>query len=164
MDINKLTLYECSEIIQSVENYADAQDGVVTDEQMEMLVKAQTQSLDKLSRLANYVSFLESFQDIAKQEIDRIYQRKVSAANRVESIKRFLLPYIQENGPVSAGTHRISLRKSEAVIVDDNFHNLQYGETVETFKVDKKKIKESIHAGIEVAGAKLEERVHVQIK
>ena len=164
MDLNKLTLYECTEVIQAVENYADAQDGVITDEQMEMLVKAQTQSLDKLSRLANYVSFLESFQDTAKQEIDRIYQRKVAAANRVESIKRFLLPYIQENGPVTAGLHRISLRKSEGVVLDEGFANPLYCEVVTTLKPDKKKIRESIKSGTEVQGAKLEERQNVQIR
>jgi hypothetical protein len=164
MNIDNLTLYNCSEIIQSVENFADAQDGVVTDEQMEMLVKAQTQSLEKLSKLANYVSFLESFQDSAKQEIDRLYQRKVAAASRIESIKRFLLPYIQEHGPVTAGLHRISIRKSEGIVLEDGFANPLYCEVVTTLKPDKKKIKESIHAGIEVAGAKLENRLNVQIK
>jgi hypothetical protein len=164
MDLNKLTLYECSEIIQTVENLADAQDGVITDEQMEMLVKAQTTSLAKLEKLANYVSHLESFQDMAKLEIDRIYARKVAAASRVESIKRFLLPYIQEYGAVTAGLHRISIRKSEGVVLEDGFSNPQYCEVVTTLKPDKKKIKESIHAGIEVKGATLEKRDNLQIK
>jgi hypothetical protein len=164
MDLNNLTLYNCSEIIQQIENYADAQDGVITDEQMELLVKAQTTSLAKLEKLANYVSHLESFQDMAKQEIDRLYQRKVASAGRVESIKKFLLPYIQEFGPVTIGTHRISTRKSEAVVVDEGFANKDYCKTVTTVTPDKPKIKESIRAGIEVAGAKLESRLNVQIK
>jgi hypothetical protein len=164
VDLNNLTLYNCSEIIQQIENYADAQDGVITDEQMELLVKAQTTSLDKLGKLANYVSFLESFQDAAKSEIDRLYQRKVAAAGRVESIKRFLLPYIQEHGATNAGLHRISIRKSEGIVLEDGFANPLYCEVVTTLKPDKKKIKESIKNGTEVQGAKLEQRDNVQIK
>jgi hypothetical protein len=164
VDLNNLTLYNCSEIIQQIENLADAQDGVITDEQMEMLVKAQTTSLAKLEKLANYVSHLESFQDMAKLEIDRIYARKVAAANRVESIKRFLLPYLKEFGPITIGLHRFSIRPSDGVVLADNFKNLQYGEIRSEYVPNKKKIGKDIKDGIAIEGARVEKRENVQIK
>jgi hypothetical protein len=164
MDINKLTLYECSEIIQSVENLADSQEGVVTDAQMELLVKAQTTSLAKLEKLANYVRHLELFQDMSKVEEDRLFARRKAAANRVESIKRFLFPYLNEHGPVTVGLHRFSVRPSEGVVLADNFKNLQYGEIRSEYVPDKKKIGKDIKDGIAVEGARIEKRQNVQIK
>jgi hypothetical protein len=157
-------IYECDAMIQQVENLAEANGGVVSEENMALLVKAQTSSIEKLGKLVNYVAYLESFQDVAKAEGDRIYKQRVSAAARVESIKQWLLPYVLEHGAISLGTHRISTRKSEAVVVDENFNNPEYCKVVTTTTPDKPKIKESIRAGIEVAGAKLESRLNVQIK
>jgi hypothetical protein len=164
MHLDFLNIYECDDLIREIEAKAEANEGIIPDPDMEALVLAQTTSISKLTKLVGYVNYLESLQDAAKVEVDRIYKQKVAAAARVESIKQWLLPYVQTHGPINLGLHRISIRKSEGVVVDENFNNLQYGETVETFKVDKKKIKESIHAGVEVAGAKLEQRLNVQIK
>jgi hypothetical protein len=164
MSAENLSLYECSEIIAQIENLAEAQGGVVSDPDMERLVKAQLTSIEKLTKLVRYVKYLEGWQDLAKAEVDRIYKQKTIFANRVESIKRFLLPYIQENGPQNIGLNRISTRKSEAVVVDEGFKNLDYCKVVTTTTPDKPKIKESIRAGIEIEGCKIEERQHVQIK
>jgi hypothetical protein len=164
MSAENLSLYECSEIIAQIENLAEAQGGVVSDPDMERLVKAQLTSIEKLTKLVRYVKYLEGWQDLAKAEVDRIYKQKTIFANRVESIKRFLLPYIQENGPQNIGLNRISTRKSEAVVVDEGFKNLDYCKVVTTTTPDKPKIKESIRAGIEIEGCKIEERIHIQIK
>jgi hypothetical protein len=162
--MENLSLYECSEIIAQIENLSEAQGGVVTDLDMERLVKAQTTSIERLTKLVRYVKYLEGWQDLAKSEIDRIYKQKVTVANRIESIKTYLLPYIQENGPQNIGLNRISTRKSEAVVVEDGFCNLEYCKKVTTITPDKVKIKESIHAGVEIEGCKIEERLNVQIR
>lgn len=159
-----MSLYQCEELIQQIESRAEQNDGLLTDEDMQAIVLAQTTSLEKLRSLAGYVKYLEGFQKIAKAERDRLYAQEKTAENRVESIKNWLLPWLQEHGPQKVGLHSLTLRPSEAVILDDDFKNAEYGETVMTYKADKKKIKESIQRGIEVKGAKLEKRVHVQIK
>jgi hypothetical protein len=166
MDLNNLTLYNCSEIIQQIENLADAQDGAITDEQMEVLVRAQTTSLAKLEKLANYVIHLELFQDMAKQEIDRLYQRKVTAEKRVESIKQFLLPYIKEHGPVNFGLHKIANKPSKRVETDPGFCNPQYERIPPPtgFVPDKVKIRKDIDNGIAIQGARLVPKDNLQIK
>ena len=157
-------IYECDAMIQTIENIAEANGGVVSDADMETLVKAQMTSIEKLGKLVGYVSYLEAFQDTAKAEGDRIYKQRVAAVARVESIKQWLLPYIVEHGPVSVGTHRISTRKSEAVVVEEGFSNPEYCRSVTTITPDKPKIKESLRAGIQVEGCKIEERLNVQIR
>ena len=162
--MNDLTLYECDELIKIIETKAEMNDGELSEEDMQSIVEAQTTSIQKLNGLINYVMYLDGFSELAKKEITRIQERKKTAENRVDSIKRYLLPYVLKNGKKTVGTHTISTRKSKGVVLADEFNNIQYGEIVETFKPDKKKIKESIENGIEVQGAVLEERVNVSIR
>lgn len=164
METNFLNIYQCWDLIREIEAKAEANDGMLSDGEMQALVLAQTTSITKMEKLAGYVKYLESFQETAKAEIDRLSKQKQSAANRVESIKQWLLPYLEEHGPIVAGLRRLSTRTSEAVVLDDKFYNPLYGETRSEFVPNKPKIKEDIKHGIEVKGAALEKRVHVQIK
>lgn len=162
--IENLSLYECEELINRIEAKAEENEGEISEEDMEDLVRAQTQSIDKLGKLVNYVKCLEGFCLISKAEIDRIVTKKKQAEKRIEWIKRFLVPYLLEKGPVFIGTHRLSLRKSEAIEVEDDFNNELYCRKEIVLKPDKKTIKESIKAGIEIEGAKLVTRMNTQIK
>jgi len=161
-----LTLYDCDEIIRLVEEKASEEDGVVSDEDMQLLVDAQTKSIEKLGKLIGYVKHLEAFVDSAKAERERIKAREDSAKNRLESIKKYLLPYVQHHGKkVQVGTFTLGTRKSSAVIVADGFNNPMYCTVIpESLQPDKNKIKESIKAGIEVKGAILEEREGLTIR
>jgi hypothetical protein len=162
----ELSIYECSELIALVEQKAREEDGVVSDEDMQLLVDAQTKSIDKLGKLIGYIKHLESFCDIAKAERDRIKAREDSAKNRLESIKKYLLPYVQHHGgKVQVGTHTLGIRKSSGVVLAEGFNNPQYCTVIpESLQPDKKKIKESIEAGIMVAGALLEKREGLSIR
>lgn len=161
---DKLNIYECDELIRSIEAKAEANDGELTDDDMQAIVLAQTSSVQQFGKLINYVRYLEGFATLAKAEMDRLQARKKTAENRIESIKRWLLPYLEQHGPVSIGTCRLSLRASKGVVLADGFSDPNYCETVTVLKPDKKKIKDSIESGIEVKGAVLELRHHVQIR
>lgn len=161
---DKLNIYECEELKRQIEAKADMNDGELSDEDMKAIVLAQTQSMVQLDKLVNYIKYLEGFETVAKTEIERIQSKRKTAANRVNGIKRYLRPYIERHGPVNIGTHRISTRKSQGVVLADDFNNPEYGTTETIFKPDKKRIKESIKGGIEVKGAILEDRVSVQIR
>jgi hypothetical protein len=161
---DKLNIYECDHLIKQIEAKADMNDGEVSEEDMKAIVLAQTRSIEQLGKLVNYVKYLEGFEVIAKAEINRIQAKRKTAANRIDSIRRWLRPYIEQHGPITIATHRISTRKSQGVVLADGFNNPEYGTTETIFKADKKLIKESIQNGIEVKGAILEDRVNVQIK
>jgi hypothetical protein len=160
----KLNLYECEELIKIVETRAEMNDGELSEEDLADLVKAQTQSLDKLGKLASYVKYLNGFSQLASEEEARLRERRRIAENRVAGIKRYLLPYLETHGPVSIGVHSLSTRRSQGVVLADGFNNPLYGETISEFKPNKKVIKDSLKAGIEIRGAVLENRTNVQIK
>lgn len=159
------TLYECLAVLESIESNVD-ENGEIPDEAMQAIVVAQTTSMEKLSSLVGYLKYLEAWQATCKAEEDRIYKRRKTAENRLSSIKNFLTPYIQEVGKKTVGTHTLSLRKSQAVILDDDFDNHEYGEDVTTFKPDKKKIKEELKArpDLVIEGAELVDRLNLQIR
>ena len=162
--MNDLTLYECDDIIHQIELKAMDNEGELSEEDLQAIVEAQTTSIEKLSKLVNYIHHLTRFSDSCKSEIQRIQERKKVADNRLSSIKDYLLPWAEKNGPKDIGTTRISTRKSKGVVLVDGFDNPQYCEEVITLKPDKKKIKEDIENGIEVKGAVLEQRLNLSIK
>jgi hypothetical protein len=162
--MNELSIYDCSELIKLVEAQAEQSEGELSESDWQLLVDAQTKSMEKLGKLVNYMALLDRFCDTADTEIDRIRSRKQMAKNRLESIKKYLIPYVQEKGRVTVGTHQLSIRKSEGVVLAEGFDNPQYCNTVTTISPDKQKIKESIKAGIEVFGAILETRQNLVVK
>ena len=163
---NPETLYDCLSVIQAIDEKAEANDGELADEDMQAIVVAQTTSMEKLSSLVGYMKYLEAWQANCKAEETRIYKRRKTAENRLSSIKKYLEPYISITGKKTVGTHTLSLRKSQAVEVDEGFSDTRYGKNVTTFTADKKKIKEELkaHPGLVILGVKLVDRVNLQIK
>lgn len=161
---DKINIYECDELMRQIESKAEENGGEISDEDMHMIVKAQTSSMEQLGKLIHYVKYLEGLEVMAKNEIERIQKKRKAGENRIEGIKRWLRPYIEKHGPVNIGTHRISLRKSYGVVLADGFDNPMYCKVETLVKPDKKAIKECIQGGVEVQGAVLELRSNVQIR
>ena len=159
-----MNIYDCDLIIREIEAKAYNEDGEVNDEDMQAIVEAKTSSIEQLGKLIGYIKYLEGFSEMAKKEIQRVQERKKTADNRISSIKKFLLPYVQEKGSITVGTNKLGTRKSKGVVLADGFNHPEYCKKVVTFKPDKKKIKEDIENGIEVKGAVLEERTNLSIR
>jgi hypothetical protein len=162
----ELSIYDCQELIRLVDEKANEESGEVSEPDMQLIVDAHTQSIELLNKMVGYMGYLGRFCDNAISEIDRIEERYRAAKNRLDNIKRYLLPYVKnKGGKVTVGTHQLSIRKSKAVVIADGFDNPMYSRIVpETKEPDKKKIKESIESGIEVKGAILENRESLQVK
>lgn len=159
-----MNIYDCDLLIKEIEAKAYENDGEISDEDMQEIVQAQTESKEKLEKLVGYIKYLEGFSNLAKNEIQRIQARKKTADNRIESIKKWLLPFVQEKGGVTVGTNKLGTRKSKGIVLIDGFNDPAYCEEVITWKPDKKKIKEDIESGKDVKGAVLEERVNLSIR
>ena len=161
-----MNVFECQNIIDQIEALAEANEGEIPDDKMGELVVAKTESIQSLTKMGNYMAYLGSQINECKAEVARITALKKSNENRMESIKKWLLPYVSTIGkPVTAGTHKFSTRKSKGVVLADGFSVPEYMvEIPVSFRPDKKKIKEDIENGIEVKGAVLEERVNLTFK
>lgn len=163
---NELTIYECKAIQERIEAQIEANDGEITDEQLEALVKAQTTSIEKVGNLCGYMKFLEHGIDSCKKEEARIAQMRRVGSNRLEGIKKFLTPFVQDKGKLTVGTFRLSTRKSQSVIIDNGLYLAEeYWRTIPEEKLpDKIKIKETLNAGFPVDGAHLETSTHLQLR
>jgi hypothetical protein len=159
-----MTIYECQDIIRQIEERADANYGEVSDDDMQLLVEAQTSSMEKLGKLVGCIKHFEYFVDACEAEIKKTQEKKKSIEKRLDNIKRFMLPYLEQHGTVTVGTNKIGIRESKAVILAEGFDNPIYCKTVTEVKPDKNLIKDSIQNGIEVKGAMLETRKHVVIR
>ncbi len=163
--MNELTIYECDAIIRQTEAIAAQNEGEIPEEQLQALVEAQTTSIAKLGNLCGFMKHLEHGISLCQTEEERIARMRKVAENRLDSIKRYLLPYIQQQGrPVSIGTFKLSTRKSTAVMLADGFEHLDYCVTKTVITPDKMKIKKALQDGRDVPGAVLVERLSVQLK
>ena len=168
-------IYQCESIIAEIERVAaENETGEITEEQLQALVEAQTKSMQQLDRLVNYLCFLDSYINTGQGEIERIHKLISQAKKRQESVKRYLTPYVdmqrQKLGrPLDVGTHRLSTRKSETVVITDletffvgGFPNESRTKTIH--EPDKGKLKAYLaeHGGH--PGAEIQKNVTLTIK
>ena len=118
-------LFQCDAIITAIERAASENEtGEISEDQMQAVVEAHTQSMAQLEKLVNYLGFLDGYIATGQGEIERIGRLVNQAKNRMNGIKRYVTPYIAQQReklgrPLDVGTHRLSVRKSESVEVTD---------------------------------------------
>jgi hypothetical protein len=159
-----MNLYNVIELEKQIEYIAEHNEGEIPEDKFQQLIEAQTQSLVQIENLCQYVRNLELGIDICKQEEERIYNMRKKADNRIESIKKYLTPYIQHEGNIEAGTFKLSIRKSKHVEIIPGFADMTYCNVKEVVTPDKVAIKKAIESGIAIEGAKLVEQGNLQIK
>jgi hypothetical protein len=157
-----------------MENGVDPETGEIPESTMLAIVSVHTSAMENLRKLCSAIGFLERFDDMCKAELARVKSKQEQAARRLESIKRYLLPYVQQERerlgrPITVGTYTLSTRKSEAVEVSEVFtHDSQnrklYCTKKITYTPDLKKIRNTIKGGEQVNGASIKPNVSLQIK
>ena len=169
--MNNLALYD-DEIVEKIEQLAEANDGVLSEEDVRKLVSVHMADIDRKNqgdleragKLVNAISAMEYAVQIHKLEEKRVLGKRKSLQKKIDNIKKFITPYIKESGKLYIGTHTLSIRTSQGVVLDDGFKNPMYCEEVVTLNPDKKKIKADLKSDIAIEGAKLESRDNLQIK
>lgn len=163
--MSDLTIYECKALIEQIEEIIEQNEGEITEEQMEELVKAQTTSIEKIGRLCGYMKHLEHRIGIAKLEEERIAHIRKVDTNRLANIKRFLVPYVESKKKIEVGTFKLSTRKSTSVEVDAAFDESEYMRIIPESKApDKKAIKEAIAKGVSFINARIITKTNLQFK
>ena len=165
-DTTALSLYECRALVEEMELIAEHSDGELSEEQLKLLVEAQTRSIVKLQGLCGAIVHYEQGVAFCVSQEKRIAEARQRAEKRIESIKKYLLPYVKEQGkPVTAGTFTLSTRKSTQTIITGTIYNPDYQRMIPArVEPDKNKIKEALQSGKEVKGAELQTNYSLQIK
>ena len=168
------TLYGCQGIVQQLEDEAARNEGVLSEEAIQRIVEAHTTSLAKLESIGSLIQYLDRYINMAQGEIDRINELKRVAKNRLESVKKFVLPFVIDQReklgrPIEAGAHKFSTRKSTAVVITDPDSFAagcfpDFSTKTVQYLPDKGKIKELLQSGKTHPGAELSERTILVVK
>lgn len=111
------------------------------------------------------VNMLKANATAAREEIKRLQAFVRRCDNAEERMTNALATALQtfDKPRLEVGTHRLSFRKSEAVVITDEVAIPNEYIVVET-KINKANIKADLKAGATIPGAFLEERRNLQIK
>ena len=161
----EMKIYEALEIESAINLLAEENEGEISEDDFRLLIEAQTTELSKVENVCRYVKHLEYFADACKQERTILAAKQQAAENRIESIKKFLNPFIQQKGKFDAGVFKLSDRKSERTeIINEDEIPAQFKIIKQIITVDKDAVKKAIKAGEIVNGAQITEHHSTQIK
>lgn len=121
--------------------------------------------VEKVDRIGAVLASLESVQANAKAEIDRLRARQQSAQHTAERLEDYVLRVLREREgqPLKGRNVTFSVRRSEALIIDDtDAVPAEFKRQTIVVDVPKDPLKKAIKAGQEIPGAHIEQRENLQ--
>lgn len=153
-------IYEIDADVRSVASaYIDNEEGLDPEDYVgRMMRESKALALD----MAKYIKECEH--DIAgmKEAEQSIASRRKALEKKVGRLKGYVLTLVE--GKVSDSFVSISTRKSDRVVLSDNFEVDDYMVEKLTRSPDKAKIKEDLKCGVVIDGASLEQCLNLVIK
>ena len=150
------------DIQRGITDCVDEETGEVID--FEKLSALTMELSEKIENIALWIKNLEADAEAFKREEEAFEERKKAAANKAESLRRYLDTAL--NGQKFA-TERVSVsfRSSKAVQIAENTElPAEYIKTKVEKMPDKKKIGDALKNGISVPGCALVTNRNMQIK
>ena len=157
-----MTLFDINKAILEFDYEIDEETGeILNAEELDALELARE---EKIEGVGLWIKNLQAEAEAVKKEKDAMADRQRRLEKKAESLKNYLAWALQGE---KFSTPRIAMswRKSESVLIpdeallDDRFVNIQMIK-----KPDKKLIKDTLKAGLEVPGAELVTKQNLQIK
>lgn len=159
-----MTLYEIDAEILALLETADEDTGEITAEAAEQLAALSMGRNDKCEQIALVYKNRLAEETAIKAEINALTERHKQAKKRTESVKSYLEHALQGHLLETARV-AVKYRKSNSVVIDDESQiPHSYMRKTVKYDPDKTAIKEAVQHGIEVPGARIEERSNIQIK
>ena len=157
-----MTLFDINKAILEFDYEIDEETGeILNAEELDALELARD---EKIEGVGLWIKNLQAEAEAVKKEKDAMADRQRRLEKKAESLKNYLA-WALKGEKFSTPRIAMSWRKSESVLIpdeallDDRFVNIQM-----TKKPDKKLIKDTLKAGLEVPGAELVTKQNLQIK
>jgi Siphovirus Gp157 len=166
---NKMELYRLTEDMRrAIQIYQDAE----TDEQLALaettLTSVEIPFQAKAVAVAHHILNVEADATAIESELQRLGGLLIRAKKQSEWFRKYLLSAMESvnSEKIESATLKLSLRKSSAVIVDDESKvPMKYKRVIpQRLEIDKNAIKADSKLGIGVDGVHIEERKSLQIK
>lgn len=160
-----ITLYQCAADVQEALDYH-----FDTEEERRDTLEAVIGQFDaKAQSVIGYIKNQEMSEAMLEEHIKQMNEKLKVIKARNQSLKDYLERNMKAAGiteiKADDGTFKASFRKSKAVeILDEAQIPAEFMRERVTVVPDKTAIKKAIESGQDVAGAKIEERLNLQIK
>lgn len=160
----ELTLYQISEEQRRIEAMLEESAGEITPEIEEALAVNESNFMEKSRDYGFAILRYKAFVDAIKAEKARLDGLKKSAESAIARMEERIIEAMQQfdRPKVEMDTIKLSLRKSERVVVDDENAVPADCKTIKV-EISKTELKRHLKAG-EDCGAHLEENQSLQIK
>lgn len=148
-------------------NQIEENDGEITDEISNLLESNEGDYKEKLDNYLKMIHYWEGLLGNINAEIERIGKLKKSKEKAIETLKENISVSLQSRSieKLDLGTHILSFRKSDAVIVTDpTMVPKHFLVKKVTESIDKTELKKWLKEGNSTEGAYVEERQNLQIK
>ena len=157
-----MTLFDINKAILEFDYEIDEETGeILNAEELDALELARD---EKIEGVGLWIKNLQAEAEAVKKEKDAMADRQRRLEKKAESLKNYLA-WALKGEKFSTPRIAMSWRKSESVLIpdeallDDRFVNITMIK-----KPDKKLIKDTLKAGLEVPGAELVTKQNLQIK
>jgi hypothetical protein len=162
----KKSMYEISKNAQEIIWALEENEGELNPDIESALRINQNELQDKAINYSYAIKTVSNDVDAISEEIKRLQALKKAKENVVQKLKDTVVNAMQIYGieKVETPTLKLSIRRSEAVEVDDSFDNDIYMVKKVTYTPDKTRLKDAIKRGESIQGVTLKENYNLQIK
>lgn len=166
-----MNLYEIDAQIKNLldngfNGVVDEETGEVLEYGIQDIEELQMARKEKLESVALYLKNLAALAEDIKAEEKALSERRKAHEAKAERLRDYLSGSLISMGEKSFETSKcsVSLRRSEAVIVDEDVLDMTWFKSTTTYKPMLSEIKKAIKSGSAIEGARIEERQNVTIK
>jgi hypothetical protein len=160
------SMYEISNEAMDIVSALEETGGELTPAIQSALAINQNELQEKAINYSYAIKTVSNDVEAISEEIKRLQALKKAKENVVQKLKDTVVNAMQIYGieKVETPTLKLSIRRSEAVEVDDNFDDDIYMIKKVTYTPDKTRLKEAIKKGESIQGVTLKENYNLQIK
>jgi hypothetical protein len=164
------SMYEISREAMDIVSALEENEGELNPDIESALRINQNELQEKSINYAYAIKTVSNDVDAISEEIKRLQALKKAKDNTIQRLKDTVVNAMQIYGleKVETPTLKLSIRRSEAVIIDDIFTKVNpegyYMTEKITYTPDKTMIKEAIKRGENIEGARIIENYNLQIK
>lgn len=155
-----MTLYE---IDKRIIDLIDDETGEIIDSNLNTFDELMMEKNNKIENVALWIKNLRADAEAYKAEAQAFVDRKKAAERKIESLTR-LLEITLRGRKFKTERVQIGYRKSDSVQIDKNAklpdEYLRFREP----EPDKAALKKALKDGVEIKGARLEEKLNMQVK
>jgi hypothetical protein len=160
------SMYEISREAMDIVSALEENEGELNPDIESALRINQNELQDKAINYSYAIKTVSNDVDAISEEIKRLQALKKAKENVVQKLKDTVVNAMQIYciEKVETPTLKLSIRRSEAVEVDDSFDDDIYMIKKVTYTPDKTRLKDAIKRGESIQGVTLKENYNLQIK